>query len=334
MKLDSILLFEQSPEALEAVKSGNAVVSTGGIRRKGDAGSGFLELAKPASLSVADFQSLFEGKNHALETDSRLGELESRLALSDDGIKEVERIGWLNSAAIKRSYAVTYEGFQRTLQGIESVANQISNLELYIRGRDMKAVAQEAQSYINYMRTDAGHLRSQKYNVTNGSIAEHLDQISAFIKRLLDDIGSNDQGSFLAMQILTNLLGPFSYMVRKYSSLYYFENDKALMPGNYDEWVDTIYRVSKSKLFREKLTYYINLKTSIPFRDKMALARSITSCNAELVSGIQFDRSYIESHEKNEYLAIEKQICEKIEKEDFYIVDNKVVLFLDNGNQD
>ena len=79
MNLDNILLFEQSPEALEAVRSGNAIVSSGGIRRKGEAGTGFLEQAKPAALSVADFQSLFEGKEHALETDERLSNLNAQL---------------------------------------------------------------------------------------------------------------------------------------------------------------------------------------------------------------------------------------------------------------
>ena len=143
MNLDNILLFEQSPEALEAVKSGNAIVSAGGIRRKGEAGTGFLEHAKPAALSVADFQSLFEGKEHALETDERLSHLDAQLALSAEGMKEIENIGWLNNAAIQRTYALTYEGFRQTLYGLETVAHQLSGFEQYVRKRDIKQLAQE-----------------------------------------------------------------------------------------------------------------------------------------------------------------------------------------------
>ena len=331
MNLDNILLFEQSPEALEAVKSGNAIVSSGGVRRRGEAGTGFLEQAKPAALSVADFQSLFEGKEHALETDERLSRLDAQLALSAEGMKEIENIGWLNNAAIQRTYVLTYEGFRQTLYGLESVAHRLSGLEQYVRKRDIKQLAQETQTYINYLKTDAGDLRSKKYSVTNGKIAEHLDQISALIKRLMVDLENNEGEAFVAVQILRVLLPPFAYVVRKYSALYFYENDGELMPGDYEEWVKTISSVARSKLFREKLTYYINLKTSIPFKDKMLLSREIDRGVSKLVYSVEFDRNYIESHSKEEYLTIENQIRQKIESRDYYISGRNAVIFLDNG---
>ena len=333
MNLENILLFEQSPEALEAVKSGNAIVSSGGIRRRGEAGTGFLEQAKPAVLSVADFQSLFEGKEHALETDKRLSQLDAQLALSAEGMKEIENIGWLNNAAIHRTYVLTYEGFRQTLYGLESVAHQLSGFEQYVRERDTKQLAQETQTYINYLKTDAGDLRSKKYSVTNGKIAEHLDQISALIKRLMSDLKNNEGDSFVAVQVLRALLPPFAYIVRKYSALYFYENDGELMPGDYEEWVKTISYVAKSRMFREKLTYYINLKTSIPFRDKMLLSREIGSGMTKIISSVEFDRNYIESHSKEEYLSIENQIRHKIESRDYYISGRNAVIFLDEGKQ-
>lgn len=331
MSFDNILLYEQSSEALEAVKSGNAIVSSGGIRRKGEAGTGFLELAKPAVLSVADFQSLFERKEHGQETDEHLGRLDVQLALSTEGMKEIKKIGWLNNAAIQRTYVLTYEGFCQTLYGLEAVTNQISKFEQYVKKREIKQLAQETQTYINYMKTDAGDLRSKKYSVMNGRIAEHLDQISAFLKRLMSGITNNEGDSFVAMQVLVALLPPFSYVVRKYSALYFYENDGELMPGDYEEWVKTISSVVRSKLFREKLTYYINLKTSIPFKDKMRLSREMRGGMMKLVASVEFDRNYIESHTKEEYLSIENQIRQKIEMSDYYIFDRNAVIFLDES---
>lgn len=331
MNLDNILLFEQSPEALEAVKSGDAIVSAGGIRRKGEAGTGFLEQAKPAALSVADFQSLFEGKEHALETDERLSHLDAQLALSAEGMKEIENIGWLNNAAIQRTYALTYEGFCQTLYGLEIVAHQLSGFEQYVRKRDIKQLDQETQTYINYLKTDAGDLRSKKYSVTNGKIAEHLDQISALIKRLMSDVENGDEDTFVAVQVMIALLPPFTYVVRKYSALYFYENDGELMPGAYEEWVKTISSVARSRMFREKLTYYINLKTNIPFKDKMLLNRVIGSGMKKLLSNVEFDRKYIESHSKEEYLSIDNQIRQKIELKDYHISGRNAVIFLDDG---
>ena len=333
MNLENILLFEQSPEALEVVKSGNAIVSSGGIRRKGEAGTGFLEQAKPAALSVADFQSLFEGKSHALETDDRLSHLEARLELSDAGLKEIQNIGWLNNAAIQRTYTLTHKGFLQSLYGLEFVAQQLSGLELYVKRRDIKELAQETQTYINYLKSDAGDLRSKRYSVTNGKIAEHLDQISALIKRLLSDVENNEGDQSVSVQILTALLPPFAFVVRKYSSLYYYENDGELMPGDYDEWVKMISLASKSKSFNEKIEYYINLKYSIPYRDKVLLYRGFGGEMTKLLANVKFDKKYIESHSKEEYLSLDKQICQKIEANEYYVEGHNVVIFLDSSKQ-
>lgn len=328
---ENILLFEQTQEAVEAVRSGNAIISSGGIRRKGEAGTGFLELAKPAALSVADFQSLFEGKDHALKTDERLNHLDAQLALSVEGMKEIEKIGWLNNAAIQRSYVLTYEGFLHTLNGLESVARQLSEFEQYVRRRDVKQLFQDTQMYISYLRTDAGNLRSKKLSLTNGIIAEHLDQISALIKRLMSELEDNEGAAFAAIQVLGALLPPFAYVVRRFSALYYYENDGELLPGNYEEWFKTISSVARSKIFREKFTYYVNLKTTISFRDKMKLSRECCSGMSKLVSSVEFDRHYIESHSKEEYLSIEKQIRQKIESKDYFISGRNAVIFLDEG---
>lgn len=226
--LENILLVEQTPEAMEAVKSGNAIVSAGGIRRKGDTGRGFLELSKPASMSVADFQSLFEGKEHALETDEYLRNLDARLNLSTKGLQEIEDIGWLNNSLLQSTYTLTYDGFQKMLAKVEEVISQVSELERYMRSCDAKELYEKTQTYINFMHTDAGHMCSEKYSVTNGNIAEHLDLISALLKRLLNEVETENTDVFLNIQILINLIQPFAYVVRRYTALYFYENDRNL----------------------------------------------------------------------------------------------------------
>ena len=329
-KLDNILLFEASPEAMEMVRSGEAVVGPGGIRRKGKSGKGFLEQIKPAVMSVADLQSLFEDNQYALRIDDRLNHLESRLALSENGMKEIENIGWMNNIAIQRTYTLTHEGFLQTIKGLEIVTQQLSGLELYIKSRDVEQLVQETQTYINYLKTDAGNLRSKLYNVTNGRTSEHLDQIAAFIKRLLLSIEKKDDNQFVSIQIISALIQPFSSVVRKYSSLYYYENDGELMPGNYNEWVKVIVDARKSKSFKEKLDYYINLFYSIPFKDKMLLSRTFGSEMDSLISSIKFDGLYIQNHSKAKYLSLDEQICQKSESGDFYIEGRYAVFLLDS----
>ena len=256
---ENIYLVEYSPEAMEAVKSDKAVIGPGGIRRIGENGKGFLELAKPALISVADFQSLFEGKDHADITDVRITHLENQLALSSKGLQELQTIGWLNNAVLQGIYTLTFEGFKQTLVGLECVARQVTDLSQYVHERDINDLLEKTQMFINYLKTDAGNLRSKKYNVVNSNIAEHLDQISAFIKRVLNEIDSNDN-SFVAFKILINLLSPFANVVRQFSSYYYYENDGEYLPGNYDEWVGSIGSIYQSKPFCDKCFYYVNLR--------------------------------------------------------------------------
>ena len=63
----------------------------------------------------------------------------------------------------------------------------------------------------------------------------------------------------------------------------------------------------------------------------MLLSREIDSGVSKLVSSVEFDRNYIENHSKEEYLAIENQIRQKIESRDYYISGRNAVIFLDDG---
>lgn len=319
-----LLLYEQTPEALQAVQVGEAKISTGGIRRSDGT---YLDLAKPASMSVADMLSLFEGKDHALAADEHMRQLDTHLELSSEGMKQIQEIGWLNNAAILRTYTVTYEGFIQTLLGLECVANQINELGQYIRQRDVKDILETAQRYANYIKTDAGNLRSDRFDVTNSNVSEHIDKISAFLKRLLDDAikGSGDQ--FVSMQVLVNLLPPFTHLVRMFSAYYYNENK--FLPGNYDEWINTISSVASSWEFRNRLTYYINLKATMPYRDRMLLSREITGGVKLLLAGAEFDKRYMLTHSIKDYLALPSQIQKKLKAHDFYeLGDGKMCIFV------
>lgn len=329
--LNNIFLYEHTPEAIQAIEAGEARISSGGIIRIGGSGKGFQELARPASMSVADFQSLFEGKEHAMETDEHLSQLDAQLALSAEGLKAIQETEWLNYAVAQRNYTLTYEGFKQALNGINSVANQLSQFEQYIRRRDIKELSEKVQKYINYMNTDAGDLRSKKYSPTNGKIGEHIDQISALIKRLLSDVETEEGDMFISVQMLINLLQPFSYIVRKFSAAYYYENDGEFMPGNYDEWVKTISVVSRSKKFQDVVEYYIKLKMEIPYRDKMLISRTICSAPSKMLSGVKFEKRYIENHSKEDYLSINKQICQKVDTKDYYLKNGNLMIFLGDG---
>ena len=132
--------------------------------------------------------------------------------------------------------------------------------------------------------------------------------------------------SYISLKILVNLLSPFSFIVRKFSALYYYENK--ILPGNYDEWVNSISLVAKSLEFRNRLAYYINLKTIMPYRDRMLVSREITSGVISLLSGVEFDKRYMLMHSKEDYLSLPEQIQKKIETQVYLLGDGNRCIFL------
>ena len=103
------------------------------------------------------------------------------------------------------------------------------------------------------------------------------------------------------------------------------------MPGDYDEWIKMISLVSKSRLFREKIEYYINLKYSISYRDKVLLYKGFDNEMMKLLANVKFDRKYIENHSKEEYLSLDEQVRKRIETKDYYIEGRNAVIFLDES---
>ena len=212
---------------------------------------------------------------------------------------------------------------------MENITRQLSGFEEYVKNRDAKMLLEKSQVFMNYLKTDAGDLRLENASVTNGRISEHLDQVSAFINSLLSEISDDRFDSFLHVQILINLIAPFSYVVRRFSALYYYESGSKYMPGNYEEWIRTISSVANSEIFKDKIEYYIKLKTSLCFRDKMILCKGKKTESIMIHRNIEFERNYIQNHSKDKYLSLDNQIINKIKNSDYHIQGCNAAIFLE-----
>lgn len=321
---DNIFLFEQNEEAVQAVKAGRAKIGSGGIRRLDGT---FLNMAKPATLSVSDLQSLF--KNDELST--KMGEyssnIVSHLSASGEVIKHIEEYEWLNNSLIQRTYVMNYEGFQSTIDCLDRVRSDIFKLKEYIRQRDINDMLERTQLYRSNLITDFSNLESPKYDAINSNIAEHLNQISAFLNRLLQDIIQNNDNAFIALQIVGSLVVPYSVLVRRFSAVIYYENGH--LPGNYTEWVNTLLKTTYRGEMLNKTMYYMGVKTTLPFKERLRVAANQNTRLYRIIFGVQFDEKYIRSHKKEEYIGLSKQIQNKLITRDYYEYNGNKCIFLD-----
>lgn len=318
-----IFLVEQTPEALEAVRSGDAIISSGGIRRKDGS---MLEQSRPVEMSVADLLCAFESDEKALVVRERLKDFDKRFSLSEEAIGELEKSAWLNFHAIQQSYVLTFRGFQQTLLGIDRLSDQLSGLEEYIRKKDIQDTYDAAKTHFRHLRTAASNLRAPDIDVTNISIAAELDEISTFLERQFATADQKDCSGYVSMQILTNLMQPFVYVVKKYSALYFYRN--GFFPGNYGVWIEVVSRIVKSICFRNLIEYYVHLHCPIPFRDRVQISAAKSKSLRKALESAAFEKNYISKHTKEEYLGLEKQIAGKLETGDTITYNGDMIIFV------
>ena len=317
---DNVFLFMQSDDAMEALRSGDAKLSSGGIRK---ADGTFMELAKPAYLSAKDFLSIIDDKI-ASQSNCFPEIIELRMRMNE--VERANQISWLNYETIQNVYTLTYEGFNQTLLGVAVVKDRIEKLSITVLQHYIRDDLESAQRFMNFMKTDYGNLCSNKYDVTNGNIAEHLDEISAYLKRLINEVINDVEGSKYKLEIVMNLIIPFSNLVRRYSALYFYDND--FLPGNHEEWFSIIEGSLLSHGFMINLQYYVNLYAKLPFRARVKQFAQIKKKIQMLGDNIRFDEKYIESHTREEYRDLPNKINESLNSNSYYSDDNGLCIFI------
>ena len=63
----------------------------------------------------------------------------------------------------------------------------------------------------------------------------------------------------------------------------------------------------------------------------MLLSRTISAAPSKMLSGVRFEKRYIENHSKEEYLSIDDQIRKNIYAKDYYLKNGNLMIFLGDG---
>lgn len=302
-----IFLYSHSPEAVKKIETNDAIISSGGIRNKNGT---MNEQAKPLSFSYEELIEMFSSKNRLNDTDKKISLLVNELSISQKGIKELAQTGWINNIAINQVYTLTYDGFEKTFACLQNLSENIKGLTNYILKNDLKLLEEQTYKYILNLKSDYEKIELPKFDITNSQIDAHLNDIAAFIKRLINDLRGNDENSDIIYKTIHLLVVPFTNTVRKYSVLFLYENEK--LPGSFDEWFSLINQIARAPMFINKIQYYINLDTELPFRDKVSIGKKLRKNISLLPKTISFDYEYALYHSKEEYLKMNTNIENKL----------------------
>ena len=320
-KNQRIYLYSHSPEAEKAIELGEAAISSGGARRPNGT---MLDMAKPLSFTLDDLKEMVGNDKQLLDTDQKVKQLSSRLGLSEQGMQELSKIGWLNNAAIGQVYSMTYVGFKQTLAGIEYISSHLMELSQYVRQRDLDDMKEKTDRFITYLDADAKKLDLPKFDVTSSNVDEHLSDIAAFIKRNYDGVINESGDGFLASSIIEALIVPFTTVATKYAIRFFYDNGTSA--GGSDKWAELIYTIASDRRFKDKLRYYVYLETELPYKDKVRLGRERVRRIAALPNTVAFENEYALYHSKEEYLEKGKAIQHLLANPDEIPDDGKIYL--------
>lgn len=320
-KTRKIYLYSHSPEAEKAVASGEAAISSGGARRPDGT---MLDMAKPLSFTLDELKDMVSDNKQLTATDQKVMQLSTKLGLSEQGMRELSRIGWLNNVAIGRMYSMTFTGFRQTLAGIEYISSHLVEIGQYVQKRDLDDIKEKTDRYRSYLEADAKKLDLPRFDVTNSNIDDHLNEIAAFIKRYFDGVLNETVDGFLASSIIEALILPFTTVAAKYAVRFFYDNGTSA--GGSDKWAELIRKIASSKSFRDKLRYYVHLETELPYADKVRIARERTKSIEYLPTTLDFERDYALYHTKEEYLARESKIRNLLANPNELPEDGKIYL--------
>ena len=316
-----IYLYSHSPEAEKAIESGEVAISTGGARRSDGT---MMDMAKPLSFTLDELKEMVSDEKQFMEADKKIKQIGEKLQLSEEGMKEISRIGWLNNAAIGQAYSMTYAGFQRTLSGLEYISSNLEEFRQYIRQKDFDELKEKTGRFISYLESDARKLELPSFDVTSSNVDEHINDIGSFIKRIYDGLLDGREDGFFACVIINALIVPFTEVLKKYTVLFFYDN--GVPAGGCNKWAKLISDISLDQRFHKKIQYYIHLETDLPYRDKVILGRRCIKNIVSLPDSIVFDAEYALYHSKEEYLSKSKDVKKLISASSSIPDDGKLYL--------
>lgn len=316
-----IYLYSHSPEAEKAIESGEVAISTGGARRSDGT---MMDMAKPLSFTLDELKEMVSDEKQFMVADKKIKQIGEKLQLSEEGMQEISRIGWLNNAAIGQAYSMTYAGFQRTLSGLEYIASNMEEFRQYVRQRDFNDLKEKTERFITYLESDMRKLELPRFDVTNSNVDEHINDIGSFIKRMYVGLLDGSEDGFFACIIINALIVPFTEVLKKYAVLFFYDN--GVTAGGCNKWSKLISDISSDQRFREKIQYYIHLETDMPYKDKIVLGCRCLKKVVSLPDSIAFDAEYALYHSKEEYLSKSKDVKKIIDISDGIPDDGKLYL--------
>ena len=317
-------LFTFSAEATAELMAGNVSLSSGGLRKPDGT---MLELAKPVMIDPADIINI---SNHSVDE-----QLEMQIRDTNNKLDQVvadnqalSKIAWMNYAVNCRTYEMMYQGFQAVINRLDSISAWFSDFQIRLNNKEFNDTLESNKKYKNNLQTIAGVMETKNFNATMTAltIEPMLNEIQAYFERLYSELKTGLIPDQLLLGSIVFLLEPYCYVVRRYSALYYYENDT--YPDNYQTWIDVVSRLVRDVRFRNRMQYFLRINSDMTLEDVLIAKTKAVFNLRSSITQMEIDRRYALCHSKEQYLSIAKQLEDKLAAKEYEVIDGHLLIEL------
>lgn len=310
-----------SKKTTEQILNGEAFLAPGGAKSRNGQ---MLEFGRPMILNKGENDSIDLEKDK--ETRMMIASCNKQLDLYDQKIEGIQKSLWLNSAALQQLSTITFDGFSCVIERLDIMSEDIKTIQKTITENHQNERLKELWKHISTVKSDIDCMSMKGFNASSNfmMMKNDIGEIMSFLKIVNKEFLEGIIDGELALSIISLLLLPYAFVVKSYSALYYYENDK--YPMAYEDWVEAINEIAKNQKFRNRLTYCARLESNMKLEDKMTACKRVVFNLRAIGSDVSIDREYVLRHSKGDYLGREEKLIKKINDKEYDVINGHLLV--------
>lgn len=324
------MAFTISQKAVDLVQSGKAVISSGGVRLPNGS---LLELAKPAvrtaSKSVASPISMVSSIINNVQSgfiQHSVNKANKKLDVTLETLDRIEQavgalsrsniLSWASCAFSMANCGISIAGFYMTLKKMDQISAQISALSEKIDRAIISEMVERYDKYRLNLNSDLGLLQTFKPEVSKTpNFEEHLNEIAAFLKRILTEFEAHEIDGVLGCNLIFGLVIPFAQEIREYSTQFYYENRR--YPSNYLQWISILERINSDTFKNYLKSFMIYEHPELNMEERYAAFSGAICSNQLQLGNLAFSQELVKQLPQKDYIALDDLISYKIHNSQF-----------------
>ncbi len=316
-------IFAFSPHNTKRILDGSLPLKKGGVRDEN--GGAFMELGQPVFLENGgiDLQAI---NDISVDVQSKLFCIRDMQNESILGIKQLKNNAMLMGTILKQMYVMTFDGFSRVIQNLNTISNQISAYEAeYVANEESKRFEQFCKFRLS-LNSAADYLCTNEFSASNAHmyITPILDEIAAFLDVGMHRFKANIGNKELLISSIISLIQPYAYVVRRYSALYYFK--KGHLPANYDNWIKPISTIEGTNRFYDHYHYMLRINGKLTLSEAHSLTRYLQNQVVLQIRQIETEKFYLPCINMEKYLNQENSILMNYDPRNPIIIENRLCI--------